>query len=605
MFALLVGPHAADMASAMVEGMEGFRHSKEARGHAAALVRPPDLLPEDRFDPQPIVDDGSIFVCKARIDRRADLAGRLNLAPQRARVMADSQLLHLGWRRWFETCAQEVSGDYSYAAYDPIKDCVHAAVDHWGGAAGLFWARTPAGLVLADNLALLLRHPEVDRTLGRAELVGFTQSGIDRESTPYPAIRAVPGGHRLFWAGGQVKVERWWKPVTTPRFGQDPLSVVEEARALLRQATCERMRSSGKVAATLSGGMDSGIVTALAASAHPDTPMLAYTGVPEPGLEVICRAGWEANDGPAAAQTAALYPNIVHRLTSVGSRSWPQLISRINRDSALPVRGSANLLWLDEISRQARADGARVLLTGQHGNFSLSHSGDGALLELAARRQWRSALRLLGAGGSPWAQARMLKRYAAAQWRHRPGRPPAAPSQDFLLPEARALAQPSFLFRDRPFTRANWLRFATAAPHYWRCDAAERWGLDWRDPTADRRFLEWILQLPLAAFRMDGRDRGLAREIGRGLLPEPVRLRTARGAQSADAAAWIRRDRIAFGQLLAVIAGSETARAMLNLPHLQHCFARILSDDAGASDVAQWLQALTLGDFLAQTEHIQ
>ncbi|HEV7286994.1 asparagine synthase-related protein [Sphingomonas sp.] len=605
MFALLVGPHAADMASAMVEGMEGFRRSKEARGHAAALVRPPDLLPEDRFDPQPIVDDGSIFVCKARIDRRADLAGRLNLAPQRARVMADSQLLHLGWRRWFETCAQEVSGDYSYAAYDPIKECVHAAVDHWGGAAGLFWARTPAGLVLADNLALLLRHPEVDRTLGRAELVGFTQSGIDRESTPYPAIRAVPGGHRLFWAGGQVKVERWWKPVTTPRFGQDPLSVVEEARALLRQATCERMRSSGKVAATLSGGMDSGIVTALAASAHPDTPMLAYTGVPEPGLEVICRAGWEANDGPAAAQTAALYPNIVHRLTSVGSRSWPQLISRINRDSALPVRGSANLLWLDEISRQARADGARVLLTGQHGNFSLSHSGDGALLELAARRQWRSALRLLGAGGSPWAQARMLKRYAAAQWRHRPGRPPAAPSQDFLLPEARALAQPSFLFRDRPFTRANWLRFATAAPHYWRCDAAERWGLDWRDPTADRRFLEWILQLPLAAFRMDGRDRGLAREIGRGLLPEPVRLRTARGAQSADAAAWIRRDRIAFGQLLAVIAGSETARAMLNLPHLQHCFARILSDDAGASDVAQWLQALTLGDFLAQTEHIQ
>lgn len=605
MFALLVGTHAADMASAMVVGMEGFRVAKEASGRAAALIRPPDLLPEDRFDAQPIVADGCIFVCKARIDRRADLAGRLTLAPERARAMADSELLQRGWRRWSDTCPQEVSGDYSYAVYDPTKEYVHAAVDHWGGATGLFWAQTPAGLVLADNLALLLRHPEVDRTLGRVELVGFTQSGIDRETTPYPAIRAVPGGHRLFWAGGEVKVERWWDPVTTPRFGQDPLSVVEEARALLRQATSERMRSSGKVAATLSGGLDSGIVTALAASAHPDTPMLAYTGVPEPGLEVICRAGWEANDGPAAAQTAALYPNIVHRLTSVGSRSWPQLISCINRDSALPVRGSANLLWLDEISRQARADGARVLLTGQHGNFSLSHSGDGALLELAARRRWRSALRLLRAGGSLWAQARILRRYAAEQWHFRPGRPPAAPSQDFLLPEARALAQPSFLFRDRPFTRANWLRFATAAPHYWRCDAAERWGLDWRDPTADRRFLEWILQLPLAAFRMDGRDRGLAREIGRGLLPEPVRLRTARGAQSADAAAWIRRDRIAFGQLLAVIAGSETARAMLNLPHLQHCFARILNNDAGASDVAQWLQALTLGDFLAQTEHIQ
>lgn len=605
MFALLVGTHAADLANAMVIGTEGFRVAKEAGDRAAALVRPPDLLPEDRFDAQPIVDDGSIFVCKARIDRRADLAGRLTLSPERARVMADSQLLHLGWRRWSDECPQEVSGDYSYAAYDPTTECVHAAVDHWGGATGLFWAQTPAGLVLSDNLALLLRHPEVDRTLGRAELVGFTQSGIDRESTPYPAIRAVPGGHRLSWAGGEVKVERWWNPVTSPRFGQDPLSVVEEARELLRQATCERMRSSGKVAATLSGGLDSGIVAALAASARPDMPMFAYTGVPEPGLEVICRAGWEANDGPVAAQTAALYPNIVHRLTSVGSRSWPQLISCINRDSALPVRGSANLLWLDEISRQARADGARVLLTGQHGNFSLSHSGDGSLLELAAGRRWRSALRLLRAGGSPWAQARMLKRYAAEQWRHRPGRPPAAPSQDFLLPQARALAQPSFLFRDRPFTRASWLRFATAAPHYWRCDAAERWGLDWRDPTADRRFLEWILQLPLAAFCIDGRDRGLAREIGRGLLPEPVRLRTARGAQSADAAALIRRDRVAFGQLLAVIARSETARAILDLPHLHQCFARILSNDAGASDVALWLQALTLGDFLAQTEHIQ
>ncbi|WP_404370641.1 asparagine synthase-related protein [Sphingomonas sp. MMS24-J45] len=601
MFALLLGARTADTASAMIAGCgDGFRVATEPTGYATAIIRAPDLLPEDRFDVQPIIDGGKIFVCKGRIDRRDELATRLAVERARAGAMADSALLHMAWCRWRGALPEAVSGDYAYAAFDPATGRLDAAVDHWGGAAALFWAATQSGLIVADNLALLLRHPEVDRELARAELAGFVQLGIDRETTPYRAVRAVPGGHRLCWRGREVTVERWWKPDTAPIFDRDPRLLIDEARDLLRQATAERMRSSGRTAAMLSGGLDSGIVAALAATARPDTTILAYTGVPEPGLEVADRPGWEADDGPAAALTAARYPNLAHRLVSVGNRSWPDLIARLGRESATPVRGSANLLWLDEISRCARADGARVLLTGQHGNFSFSHNGNGALAELAAYRQWRPALRLLGEVGDPVRQARILKRYLAEQWRHRRGAPFLLPGTQFLQPEARALIQPSFLFLDKPSSRARWLRFATTAPHYWRCDAAELWGLDWRDPTADRRFLEWMLRMPLAAFRFGGLDRGLARELGRDLLPEAIRLRTVRGAQGADAAAWIRRDREGFSKHLQTIATSETPRALLDHAALERGFTRILDRANKAGDVEAWLSALTLGAFLAQ-----
>jgi asparagine synthase (glutamine-hydrolysing) len=60
------------------------------------------------------------------------------------------------------------------------------------------------------------------------------------------------------------------------------------------------------------------------------------------------------------------------------------------------------------------------------------------------------------------------------------------------------------------------------------------WQLDSRDPTYDRRVIEFCLTVPLEEFMRGGQLRSLARRAMVGRLPSSTLKRTLRGQQSAD-----------------------------------------------------------------------
>lgn len=584
----------------------GARRWREPEGRGAAAVARPDLLPEDVNDSQPIVAEGIAFVCRVRLDDRDGLARTLGIEAPRAAAMADSDLLFAAYRRWQGDCPKQVHGDFAYAAWHWREGRLEAAVDHWGGSAALFWAPLGRGLIVADNLSLLVAHPAVPRSLDPAALAGFMRPGIERSSTPYAGVRMLAGGHRLEWRGGDAIVRRWWRPDTEPDWSGGDRDRAERIRHLLGEAVTARLRSTGAVAATLSGGLDSGLVTAMAAERLGESGgvLRAYTAIPEAGLASGGRPGWDLDDRLWAQATAERHANVAHACISAGDRSPIDVLGAMVAGSATPVRGGANLLWLDLISGAARAAGARVLLNGQQGNFSLSHSGDGALLEALARRRWRDARQLIAdtPGSRLFAVRRLfagpaLRRIAGAGG----ARPLPAPAAAFLRdPSLGAGPGP---FDGAPGSRRQWLAFAALPPHGWRCDPVERWDLDWRDPTADRRLLEAVLTFPLAAFRAGGRPRGLARQVGEGLLPDEVRLRSTRGEQSPDRAGLIARDSGRYRSAAAGLARSPLVRELIDIVRLERVLEEIVAGKPGApSLVDPWLQALTLGLFLAAEE---
>jgi asparagine synthase (glutamine-hydrolysing) len=59
-------------------------------------------------------------------------------------------------------------------------------------------------------------------------------------------------------------------------------------------------------------------------------------------------------------------------------------------------------------------------------------------------------------------------------------------------------------------------------------------GIGQRDPTAYRPFAEFCFGLPTDLFLRDGQTRWLAREMGRGVLPEPQRTNRGHGRHNAD-----------------------------------------------------------------------
>jgi asparagine synthase (glutamine-hydrolysing) len=613
MFALLAGPGAAAgealgrMAASLRGGPGVPRLWRDPERAAGAASLAPDFVPEDRFDAQPIVREDRVFVCQARIDNRDELLETLGIAAEAP--VADSALLAAAYDRWAEACLHRVVGDFAFAVRHRDGRIV-AAVDPLG-ARRILWARIGSGIALSAQLPALLAHPGVSREPDFEALAGLLDIGVDRTSTPYTGIRALPGGHLLVWRGGEPRVERWWNPGHEPTiWHSDPRDYVEEARELFTRALTAQLRSSSPISSTLSGGLDSGCVTATAARllAPRGERLTAYTSVPEDGLATSKRPNWEPDDRFYAAEVAAAC-NVDHKLVAPAGRSTLDVSRLVYERSRTPVKSATNLLWLDGIAAAASASGSRVLLVGQQGNAGFSWRGEDTIWELAMLRGLRPALAQarLEAHGGQASLARVLGGVARGRLRAWSGRSYGQGLRSPGLRFVNSRYRPSPQARGNEYaqpagSRAFWAAFMTTPRNIYWAEPVLQWGIEWRDPMADRRLLERLLQFPQAAFRIGGRHRGLTREIAAGLLPDRVRLRRTQGAQVPEAPSLIAAHALHYKAALDAMRGSDCCRELLDLEALDRAVDGFV---AGARDYHLALtvdRGFNTGLFLAELE---
>ena len=581
----------------------------DAHRRGAAGARIAGTLPEDAHDAQPLCDVDLVFVCRVRLDNRAEILAKLG-GRSNSSVLADSSVLFLAYKQWGEDCMQHLSGDYAFVAWHPDRQRVVAAVDHCGSARA-YWTRTADAVLIAGDLVTILAHPAVSRRPDLQSLARLLDVGHDRCATPFSDIRAIPGGHSLVWQAGSIRVRRWWRPDGEARLWyRNPRSYVEQASELLECAVRASLRASGAIASTLSGGLDSGLVTALAARhlRKSGRELAAYTSIPERGLPCSTRAGWDADESALAASVAAAHDNLRHVFVSPGKRCGLDLLSSLITETRAPARNLSNLLWADAISKSCLDRGGRIVLTGQSGNATVSWSGAGATAELLRMGRMRAAFALMRQEArferrTIWrATARAIVGPRTMNWftaRRAVGAPPPMPAELFVRPELRPQPnQREGSSREAPGTRARWIAFITTPKNTWWPDPLTTWGVDWRDPMADRMLIETLLSFPLAAFKVDGRSRGLARAIGSGLLPDVVRLRCNQGAQVPELPSLIARDaqryRIAIHEMLA----SDSCRALLDLTALGLALERIAAGHLDYYFAISFERAHAVGVFL-------
>jgi asparagine synthase (glutamine-hydrolysing) len=613
MWLLAAGPRAAEDGEAMermaatLRGTGGTARSwRSADRRAGAASLAPAFVPEDAFDVQPLVSGERVFVCQARIDNRAEVEGQLGI--EDASTVADSSLLAAAYDRWGADCVHRVVGDFSFAAWHREDGRIVAALDHQG-VRRIFWTRIGEGFALSSQLPALLAHPKVSHEPDLQSMATLFDAGIDRSSTPFLAVRAVPGGHVATFRGNDVRLDRWWKPESRPTIWyRDHSEYVADLQEHFVRATAPLLRSRGPVSTTLSGGLDSGSVTAMAARllAPTGSRLTAYTSVPEAGLVPSERPNWEADDSSYAAAVAAQHDNVDHRLVRPGGRCVPDVAPLIHARSRTPTRAATNLLWLDRISSLAAASGSRVLLTGQLGNAAFSWRGDGTVWELLMHGRLRLALAQVAieARGRDESRARIALQALRYGWTT--SRRRQRSTIDSQLTGLRYLRDPAAArargneYAMPPRTRAYWRAFVTTPRNVWAPEPVLQWGIEWRDPTADRRLLERLLQYPQAAFRAGGRYRGLARSLD--LLPDRVRLRHTQGAQVPEAPSLIAAHADRYEDALALIGRSAGCRELFDLAALRRGLAEFRAGSRDFYRAGTFDRAIDVGLFLARLE---
>ena len=473
------------------------------------------VLPEDRFDRQPLVGgDGRLLLCAdLRIDNRAEVAEALGLSADISAV-GDSELLLKAWGKWQLGCLDRLLGDLAFAVWDDRAQRLTLARSA-SSLKALFYHRGPAFAAFASMPAAIRVLEGVPREpdLGEAAAIiaGLPGRGT---ATVFSGVRSVRHGHAVEIERGGEREIRHWHPEAVERRGLPLGAAAEAMRAELDRAVAAQLRrSSGGVACQLSSGRDSSAVlgSAALALARAGEELVALTGRPNAEFTGPHLPQRLSDEGPLAALTAARYPNVAH----VSCRSRRRdIVAELRRVSAIhfrPLTNPSSHHWTSEVDDEAQRRGAKVMLIGSTGNFSISAGGPSHLTDL-----------LRSGGPLAWfARARSVAGLSPAGWRNI-GKITLGP----LLPRPlfagllRASGRNPDQGMDLPMLRqphraaAEQQLRAELADHRpprdyrkFRCemlllrDNADKMslalsGLDVRDPTADRRLVELCLSFP-------------------------------------------------------------------------------------------------------------
>lgn len=334
-------------------------------------------------------------------------------------------------------------------------------------------------------------------------------------------------------------------------------------REAVQDAVAASLPASGDVAVSLSGGLDSTMIAATAASMlHPLSRQVhGYTHVPLPGLGAE-RPGWLASDESAVRCLAMETPGLSFEavITPIQRTPFDALLDQFPTTFA-PLRNTGNAPWLLHIRHLADAARFPLVFTGMTGNLTFSWSAPTAIEELKAAGEIRAAWRLATVNRTnPRSVGQMVPQ--AVRWlrsRLLPAQVVSWRPEDYLR------HPPSTTIGQRPFNDANDWRQALTVSASMRGAIQAPGSVAWRsDPLSDPEVVRLAMNIHPTAWYDRATRRAVARESMRGLVPDEVRLRSDRGMQSADGHVRHRVSEDRMTAMIDVIASSATARQLVD-----------------------------------------
>ncbi|HYP04708.1 MAG TPA: asparagine synthase-related protein [Bryobacteraceae bacterium] len=569
------------------------RDGNVAVGGAIALS-----LPEDDFDRQPLYDGASdtVLIADVRLDNRAELRRELGLSEHVAKGFADVDFLLAAWKRWEEDCVHRLVGEFAFVIWDQRRRRLFCARDPLGRRALHYFDRAPlfAFATFPKGLHALGEVPRrLDEFMLATRLALIPETG-DRSF--FEGIQRLPPGCVLVVDQANVKVRRYWNPLEarTIRFRRDE-EYVQAFQEVLDESVRARLRSRGPIASMLSGGFDSTTVTAVAARllAGSGRELLAFTGVPSPHFNESAPHGRNGNEGPLAATVAAMYPNVRHTLVPPTDVCPLDLTPTQRTWSETPGSHICMLPNAHAMSEAHRAMGVTVALTGVGGNMTISYNGLPSLAGWIRRGRWlrwQAEARALHRGPQQQSWRRLLALSLAPyvplpvlQWmqKRNPARFGTLKKFSMINPElmasgtVKALATASnWSTEDRPWMNGRSLRSANllrvdvgGAASVGRCVS----GVDFRDPTTDRRLIEFCLGIPDEQFLGNGQTRWLLRRAMQDRLSPDVLNAPRKGLVGADWYLRVAPYRERFGETVSSLEQSPIARRCLDLRRMRQC----------------------------------
>jgi asparagine synthase (glutamine-hydrolysing) len=197
-----------------------------------------------------------------------DLRDQLKAKGYQFSSQSDTEVLLAAYAEWGTNCLAHLNGMFAIALYDDEKKLLFLARDR-GGEKPLYYAATADQIRFSSELKGLMADPAFPRQIDPTALDCYLMMGyVPGERCILKGVNKLPPAHALTFSveSGALKVWRYWSIPPEPAIdNHDDEALVEELESLLADAVRRQLIADVPVGVLLSGGVDSSLVTAMAA----------------------------------------------------------------------------------------------------------------------------------------------------------------------------------------------------------------------------------------------------------------------------------------------------------------------------------------------------
>ena len=187
---------------------------------------------------------------------------------------SDTEVVLTSLIEWQEHAVKRFNGMFAFALWDRKFKILLLARDRYG-IKPLYYSMTAQRIIFSSEQKAILADQTFERTINKEALLEyFTFQNIFTDQTLLQGIRLFPAGHYAkidfaFLSQGLKKTRYWDYHFYSPEIEAPKEDYLEELDRLFKQAVNRQLVSDVELGSYLSGGLDSGSISAIAASNFP------------------------------------------------------------------------------------------------------------------------------------------------------------------------------------------------------------------------------------------------------------------------------------------------------------------------------------------------
>jgi asparagine synthase (glutamine-hydrolysing) len=211
-------------------------------------------------------EDGSVWlVFNGEIYNYVELTSVLRARGHTFSSATDSEvILHL-YEDEGPLCLKSLNGMFAFVIWDSRTRTIFAARDRIG-IKPLYYHLTDSLFACASEAKGVIAHPEIATAVDYQGLGDYLFAGSPLgHKTLFAGVRQLPPAHMLILSASSVQIKRYWDVAYCYQAGRTTGQIVADLNDLIDDAVRIHCRSDAPVGCHLSGGLDTSLVSSLAA----------------------------------------------------------------------------------------------------------------------------------------------------------------------------------------------------------------------------------------------------------------------------------------------------------------------------------------------------